>query len=111
MKDETQGEAASPSDGRYQTGMRYPLWRSHGNYRNEDVFNVLRGVASGVKCGRRAKPAQNHFLQCKFTEKPCEPHSGVATQDTTGTNGSRIKTGALGRSLGDTLLAVYRWKQ
>jgi type II secretory pathway pseudopilin PulG len=82
----------------------------NGSNGNEDVFNVLRAVASGVNAGDVLNPRKIIFFNANLPKNAANPRSGVAGQDTTGTNGSPIKTGALVRSLGRYLFGVYRWK-
>jgi hypothetical protein len=85
--------------------------RSSGN---EDVFNVLRAVASGVNAGDVLNPRKIIFFNANLPKNAANARSGVAGQDTTGTNGSPIKSGAVVDPWGDTYLVyifgVYRWK-
>ena len=66
-----------------------------GRYGNEDVFNILRAVATGVNAGDVLNPRKIIFFNTNLPKNAANPRSGVAGQDTTGTNGSPIKTGAL----------------
>jgi hypothetical protein len=78
----------------------------NGSNGNEDVFNVLRAVATGVNAGDVLNPRKIIFFNANLPKNAANPRSGVAGQDTTGTNGSPIKTGAVVDPWGDTYL-VY----
>jgi prepilin-type N-terminal cleavage/methylation domain-containing protein len=77
-----------------------------GSYGNEDVFNVLRALPIGVNAGDVLNSRKIVFFNGASAKDAVHPRSGFATQDTTGENGSSIKTGAFVDPWGNTYMVA-----
>jgi hypothetical protein len=98
-------------DGRYQAGIRHPLdtlyGDANGSNGSEDVFNVLRAVASWVNV---LNPRKIIFFNTNLPKNPSSlrKRGGDPRHDRHRRSPNQDRCAC--RSLGRYLFGIYRWK-